>query len=556
MPTERASIDLLPTELIELICHWIHVDKRIMIEGVLKERKRSEGQRALGHRTQFSRTLARLSLASKRYRQIALPYLYSYITVGLYDMAQLPLFIGALCLNQDLRPLVKRIVVENMPPLLRVGTEAAGVYFNSAAAEFDLPPLKEWKINKCCDQCSLPQNRCGHYLRLMTLLFLLTPNLEYLGKLFPRQIFLNSADPKKKAAGSTAATSGLEYAFGSLQQLWVAAAQYITEKPRATAIIYSRQDLGLQLGMFLVPSLRTLRVRAAWLFRPLPADIQLDSLKEITLDTALLTSQGLISLTSTCKVLESFNFFSRGNSPVFPNKAAAHLTESGASQDLFEFIPEDIVPAFSHLKGTLRHLAINRWDGARGTADNSINFDSEDQEMYATWPNRMGNGKVIGLMKDFTVLETLKLDSTCLFHHPLNSQIPPALPADHLTERLPSSLRHLVLPGAPRQIIPALHALASASVSKEFPALQMVEVTCDGRDVQKREISTRREHFSRFLDDTYSKFISMEEWDSLEQEFAAAGVKLVHIDSGNTGCFARDLLVSDGLLEPVIERRE
>jgi hypothetical protein len=100
-------------------------------------------------------------------------------------------------------------------------------------------------------------------------------------------------------------------------------------------------------------------------------------------------------------------------------------------------------------------------------------------------------------------------------------------------------------------MIPALRALALAAASKEFPALQLVEVTCDEMDSQKREISIRNSYIGDFLQDIYSKFIGIEEWGPLEQIFADAGVKLVHIDSGNTRCFARDVLVNAGLVKPV-----
>ncbi|KAM0250737.1 hypothetical protein ACHAQJ_008492 [Trichoderma viride] len=549
VPSEGPSMDCLPTEVVEQICSWILADRKAVNGDPTVYPMRPEKWRELGHRTQFSRTLARLSLASKRYRQIALPYLYSYITVGQYDETQLPLFIYTLCSNPDLRPLVKKIDISGLPRDFIADAETMETPFNDAAAEFSLPPLKSWDIKECqvCRSKTIRYGWCEHFIRLMNLLYLLTPDLESLGKSNPGQAcFVYVTDPTTKPAGLTSpCPPNHGHTFASLRHLWVAGGHIHSE------ICYGAmtQDITTQMIVWLVPGLRTLRARATCMSKPLPAYIQLDSLKEITLDTSLLTSQALTNLTSVCKVLESFNFHSRGNSLLFSDRSWNPFT--GAIPNPFEFTPEDVVPAFSHLKGSLRHLAINRWDGARGGEDHNVTFTDENKEMYADWPNWIGNGKVIGSLKDFTVLETLKLDSTFLFHYSHTDQVPPALPAYHLTDRLPKSLRHLVLPGAPLQMVPALHKLAAASASKEFPALRLVEVTCDERDIQKREISIQQARPFKFLIDTASKFINIEEWNSLEQEFAIAGVKLVHIDSGNTGCFARDVLERAGRLQPV-----
>lgn len=549
MLPEKSSLDLLPPELIHLICYWIHVDRKTINGDFIEQCERPDGWRDSGHHTQFSRTLARLSLTSKRYRQIALPYLYSYIALTKYDETQLPRFISTLCRNPDLRPLVRKIDIEGLPPGFAFGPEIDETVFSDAAVEFHLPPLNLCSFKDCYRICGKLRDVCGHSQRLIILLFLLTSNLEYVGSLSPYNFFAVELEnvTRKKASESTAISPCLHYAFGSLHHLWAAGAQVYYNGFPLFDLEYEPQDLVFKLGAWLVPSLRTLRVRIACTFRPIPADVHLDNLKEITLDTALLTTEGLTSLASACKVLENFSFYSRGSCRMFSDHLLLALRRKLPP---VEFSPEDIVPAFSHLKGTLRRLAINRWDGARGTSTSHAHFTSETKEMYSTWPLWIGDGKLIGSLEDFTALETLKLDSTCLFHHPRDTT-PPELPSDHLIGRLPKSIRHLVLPGAPPQMIPALHALAHAAASQEFPALQLVEITCDEMDSQKREISIRNSYIGDFLEDIYSKFISIEEWASLEQRFADAGVKLVHIDSGNTRCFARDVLVNAGLVKPV-----
>ncbi|KAL9479754.1 hypothetical protein ACSS6W_004540 [Trichoderma asperelloides] len=549
MVSEKASLDLLPPELVHLICYWIHVDRKTINGDSIEQCERPDGWRDSGHHTQFSRTLARLSLTSKRYHQIALPYLYSYIALTKYDETQLPQFIYTLCRNPDLRPLVRKIDIEGLPPGFAFGPEIDESAFSEAAAEFNLPPLNLCRFKDCYDICGKLRDVCGHSQRLIILLFLLTPNLEYVGSLSPYNFFAVELEnvTRKKAAESTAISPSLHYAFGSLHHLWAAGAQVYYNGFPLFDLEYEPQDLVFKLGAWLVPSLRTLRVRIACTFRPIPVDVHLDNLKEITLDTALLTTEGLISLTSACRVLERFSFYSRGSCRMFSDHLLLALRRK---MPPVEFLPEDIVPAFSHLKGTLRRLAINRWDGARGDLTSHANFTSETKEMYATWPLWMGSGNLMGSLQEFTALETLKLDSTCLFHNPRN-QIPPDLPLDHLIGRLPKSICHLVLPGAPTQMIPALHALALAAASKEFPALRLVEITCDEMDGQKREISIRNTYIGDFLEDSYSKFISIDEWGPLERRFSDAGVKLVHIDSGNTRCFARDVLLNAGLVKPV-----
>lgn len=549
MSAEKSSLDILPPELVHLICYWIHVDRKTINGDSIEQSERPDGWRDSGHHTQFSTTLARLSLTSKRYRQIALPYLYSYIAITKYDETQLPRFICTLARNPDLRPLVRKIDIEGLPPGFTFGPEIDETVFRDAAIEFHLSSLNLCSFKNCHTVCGKLRDVCGHSQRLMILLFLLTPNLEYVGSLSPYNFFAIELEnvTRRKAAESTAISPSLHYAFGSLHHLWAAGAQVYYNGFPLYDLEYEPQDLVFKLGAWLVPSLRTLRVRIACTFRPIPADVHLDNLKEITLDTALLTTEGLMSLASACKVLEHFSFYSRGSCRMFSDHLLLALRRKSPPA---EFLPEDIVPAFSHLKGTLRRLAINRWDGARGILNSYAHFTAETKEMYATWPTWLGNGKLIDSLADFTALETLKLDSTCLFHNP-RDQIPPDLPPDHLTGRLPKSIRHLVLPGTPTGMIPALHALALAAASKEFPALQLVEITCDEMDGQKREISIRNSYIGDFLADVYSKFIGIEEWGPLEQRFAAAGVKLVHIDSGNTRCFARDVLVNAGLVKPV-----
>lgn len=539
VPSKRPSMDRLPPELVELICSWIHADKKMIYKSVSPPRR----NQWRWHFTQSSRTLARLSLASKHYRQIALPYLYSYISIGEYDKAQLPLFISVLCRNPDLRPLVKEIDIQRMPKAFSVNSDTMGTIFNDVATQFSLDPLPSWSPKLCTEGCSEQCQPCIHFRRLLMLLILLTPNLNRWNMVPPNHFYFTElTDVTWKATETTAASPSNLPALASLQHLWVPGARSL---PTMTSL--APQEIGLQLSGWLVPSLRTLRLRNACLFHPLPTGIRLDSLKEIVLDVGLLTNEGLFTLASACKVLESFYFYSRGSSSIFPDGFG---NESLRKSPPFEFLPEEIVPAFAHLQGTLRNLAINRWDGVRGGADYNADFTPENEYIYATWPGWKGTGRVLGSMKDFSALETLKLDSTCLFHYSLNGEAPADLPMDHLTKRLPKSLCHLVLPGAPHQMIPALHALASSSASKEFPALKLVEVTSDERDVRKREISIRKYGGPQFLTDTYSRFINIEEWNSLEQKFAAAGVKLAHIDSGNTSCFARDTLENAGLVGP------
>ncbi|RFU78693.1 hypothetical protein TARUN_3540 [Trichoderma arundinaceum] len=513
----------LPSELVGLICHWIHADRATISKPVNPGRQGRWGFSFTGNCTQFSRTLARLSLASKRYRQIALPYLYSYIVVTEYDKVQLPVFVSLLCHHPELRPLVKEIDIQSLPRAFTVNVEAMGATFNDAAAQFGIAPLVSWSPTDCSEGCSEQCHQCVHFRRLLILLFLLTPSMDRLSMMPPNHFYLSElADVTWKAIGSKAASPCITPALTSLQHLWVPGAQPVSLNMKKL----EPQEIGLQLSGWLTPSLRTLRLRNTCIFHPLPEGIRLDNLKEIILDVALLTSPGLFTLISAW------------------------------APPALEFIPEDIVPAFAHLTGTLRNLAINRWDGVRGGADHDVDFTRENSDLYATCPNWRGNGKVIGTLKDFTALETLKLDSTCIFHQPLNEQTPLDLPTDHLTERLPKSLRHLVLPGAPPQMVPALHALAASAASKEFPVLRLVEITSDASDVQKREISIRKYAAPSPLIDTFSRFINIEEWKSLEQEFTTAGVKLVHIDSGNTKCFAREILENNGLLDPAVNEED
>ncbi|KAK5991827.1 hypothetical protein PT974_05213 [Cladobotryum mycophilum] len=420
------TMDCLPSELVELICSWIHVDRKTTYKHV---RRNLLVWNAWGIVTQFTQTLANIFLTSKKYREIALPYIYSHITVEEHDMTQLPLFVHVLCRNTALRPLVKDVDVRCLLNLIDLDPELIGAIFEDTANQFPLPPLGSWSCDKCPGNCSRRHGTCGHCIRLLSLL-------------------------------------------------------------------------------------------------------------EITLDIGLLTTRGLFSLTAACKALVSCHFYSRGSNGLFPDAA---YSKSLDYKPYREFIPEDIVPAFAHLVGTLKTLAINRWDGVRGNADHSIVLNSATEEYYATWPERIGNGRFMSSLKDFTTLETFKLDSTCLFHC-----LPPPLLADHLTARLPKARCHLTLPGTPSQMVPALHALAAAAAGT-FPTLKPVEVTSDEGDVLKREMSLRLGYPQpKSLTGKYSRFVAIEDWDSLQQEFAAAVIRLLHIDSGNTDCFARDVLVKKG----------
>ncbi|KAL7949511.1 hypothetical protein V8C42DRAFT_311091 [Trichoderma barbatum] len=546
VPSNGSSMDSLPPELVELICSWILADRRTISRPIYPPR----GNSSTWQYTQCSRTLAALSLASKRYRQIAQPYLYSRFSIGEYDKTQLPLFLSVLCRNPDLRSLVKEIDIQCLPKAFIVKPDTMGPMFDDVASQFSLVPLPSWKPEKCKEGCSEQCQPCIHFKRLLMLLVILTPNLNRWNMVPPNHFYFTElTDVTWKPAKTTAAYPSNLPALASLQHLWVPGAQAY---PFATDL--SCQEIGLQLRGWLVPSLQTLRLRYASLYHPLPLGVRLDTLKEVVLDFGLLTTKGLLTLCAACKVLESFYFYSRGNSPVFPDGFGNDSLIEGPPN---EFLAESIVPAFAHLKGTLRNLAINRWDGARGGADHNVDITPENQSIYATWPGWKGMGmdSLLGSLDDFTALETLKLDSTCLFHYNLDGNVPADVPADHLTKRLPRSLRHLVLPGAPPQMVPALVALASSAASKKFPALKLVELTSDERDVRKREISLRKYGGPRFLRDTYSRFINIEDWNSLEKKFAAAGAQLVHIDSGNTRCFATDVLKKAGVLESGTEQR-
>lgn len=537
VPSNGVCLDDLPLELIQLICSKIHADRSTVVKRLAQPRYGPQGSMYMGNFTQYARTLGRLCLASKRYRQIALPYLYSYISVGDQDAHQLPIFISLLCRNPGLRALVKEIDIKCLPRAFVV-TQDMGDIFDNMANELDYYTLPSWDPNECPERCSVQCHPCIHFKRLLMLLFLLTPNLNRLSMIPPNQFYFSDVgDATWRAVEGSKMSPSISPIFTSLQHLWVPGAQ-----PLAVGLTLSAQEIGLQLSGWLVPSLLTLRLRHACMFHPIPAAIRLDNLREIVLDVALSTAPGLFSLVSACPVLEGFYFHSRGSSQIFPDGFG---NDSLGMPPPSEFTPEDIVPAFAHLTGTLRHLAIDLWDGARGGADYNISFNTDNGELYSSWPNWRGDRNLIGSLKSFTTLETLKLDSSCLFHYsPANKPIPD-LPSDHLTQRLPRSLRHLVLPGAPSQMISALYALASAS--KEFPALKLVEITSDEKDQQKRRISIRKYGEMDYLVDNFTKFLNMEQWSSLEKAFEAAGIKLIHIDSGNTSCFATERLLGAGL---------
>ncbi|KAL7955680.1 NADP-dependent oxidoreductase domain-containing protein [Trichoderma compactum] len=495
--------------------------------------------------TQCSQTLARLSRTSKRYRQIAHPYLYSQINIGPNDKTWLPRFLIFLWRRPDLRLLVKEINIPCLPKAFSVDPDTMGPIFDEIGSHFCLPRLFSWNSKACREECSENREPCNHFKRLLVLLAYLTPNVNSWSLVPPHNFWfsdLAEASWRTKLLYKASLTD--PRALTSLQHLWVPGAQ-----PFPFATDLSAQEAGLQLAGWLVPSLRTLRLRNAGIYRPIHRGFKLDNLKEIVIDFGLLTEAGLFSLVGACKVLESFYLYSRGNSPVFPNGFG---DRSLRENHPFEFSPRHIVPAFSHLKGTLRTLAINRWDGARGETDHNITINTDNEALYATSPAWRGSAadRLMGSLKDFRVLETLKLDSTCLYHLRLGPSRPRIdLPGDHLTKRLPPSLRHLVLPGAPPQMLPALHALASSAAS-EFPSLRVVEATAAARDIRKRETSWRKYSGPRLLRDKYSKFIKPDAWKSLEKKFAEAGVQLIHINSGNTSCFARDALENAGLVGP------
>ncbi|KAL7939908.1 hypothetical protein V8C35DRAFT_18645 [Trichoderma chlorosporum] len=540
-PSGVPYLDNLPVELIELICSWVLAEKRSISRPVSSPRNQYQRR----YFTQFSRTLARLSLTSKRYRLIAHPYLYSRISIGGNDGTWLPSFVILLYRKPDLRLLIKEIDVQCFPKGLSVEPDTMGPILDDAASQFSLTPLSSWNPKDCIDGCSREREPCAHYKRIFILLLFLTPNVNRWSMVPPNQYYFTElTEATWQTADTKTASPSDPRALTSLQHLWVPGAQ-----PFPYASNFSAQEIGLQLRGWLVPSLQTLRLRNASIYHSLLPGIKLDNLKEIVIDFGLLTRKGLFSLAAACKVLERFYFYSRGDSPVFPDGFGNSSLHEGPP---FEFLPEYIVPAFAHLRRTLRILAINRWDGARGGADHTIDLTPDNEHIYATWPGWKGMGmdKVLGSLKSFKVLETLKLDSTCLYHYDLESNVHPDVPEDHLVKRLPISIQHLVLPGAPPQMIPALHALASSAASKEFPHLRRVEITSDERDTRKREVSMRKYGGLRFLRDTYSRFINIEDWNSLEKKFAAAGVQLVHVDSGNTSCFARDVLENAGLLGP------
>ncbi|KAL6837914.1 NADP-dependent oxidoreductase domain-containing protein [Trichoderma camerunense] len=508
VPPTMPYIDRLPVELVELICSWILEDKKAIVKPADPLQF-----------TQCSRTFARLSLTSKRYHQIANPYLYSEIRIGANDKTWLPRFLIFLWRRPDLRLMIKEVNISCLPKAFLIDPDTMGPILDDIASHFSLAPLPSWHPKYCSEGCSENREPCEHFKRLLVLLAFLTPNVNRWSMATWRTADTSEASPSNPRA------------LTSLQHLWVPGAQPF---PYSTDL--SAQEVGLQLAGWLVPSL----------YRPLQSGVRLDNLKEIVIDFGLLTEGGLFTLVGACKVLESFHFYSRGNSPVFPDGfGGSSLRENFP----WEFWPRHIVPAFSHLKGTLRTLAINRWDGARGGSEHNITIHIDNAVLYALSPAWKGSAenRTMGSFKDFRVLETLKLDSTCLYHLRLGpSRIRVDLPADHLTSRLPPSLRHLVLPGAPPQMIPALHALASSAAS-EFPSLRLVEATATERDIRQRETSWRKYSWPKVLTGS-SNFIKPDVWTSLEEKFAAAGVQLKHIDSGNTSCFARDVLEKAGLV--------
>ncbi|KAK4066596.1 hypothetical protein Trihar35433_7023 [Trichoderma harzianum] len=537
IPPTIAYIDRLPVELVELICAWIVAEKKSIVKPVDPLEF-----------TQCSRTFARLSLTSKRYHQIANPHLYSEIRIGSCDKTWLPRFLIFLWRRPDLRLLIKEVNISCLPKAFLIDPDATGPILDDIASHFSLAPLPSWHPKDCSEGCNENREPCEHFKRLLVLLAFLTPNVNRWSMVPPHNFFFTElAEATWQTADISKASPSDPRALTSLQHLWVPGAQPF---PYSTDL--SAQEVGLQLAGWLVPSLRTLRLRNAGLYRPLQRGVKLDNLKEIVIDFGLLTEGGLFTLVGACKVLESFHFHSRGNSPVFPNGfGGSSLRENFP----FEFWPRHIVPAFSHLKGTLRTLAINRWDGARGGSERDITIHIDNAVLYALSPAWKGSvaDRTMGSFKDFRVLETLKLDSTCLHHLRLGPRRDRRdLPEDHLTSRLPPSLRHLVLPGTPPQMIPALHALASSAAS-EFPSLRLVEATATERDIRTRETSWRKYSYPKVLRTGSSNFIKPDVWTSLEEKFAAAGVQLKHIDSGNTSCFARDVLEKAGLVGPESE---
>ncbi|KAK4084337.1 uncharacterized protein Triagg1_817 [Trichoderma aggressivum f. europaeum] len=537
VPPTIPYLDNLPVELVEFICSAILADKKSIAKPVDPREF-----------TQCSKTLARLSRTSKRYRRIAHPYLYSEVNICENDKTWLPCFLVFLWRRPDLRPLFKEINIPCLPRAFSVDPDTTGPILDEISSHFRLSPMFSWNPKACRQECSENREPCDHFKRLLVLLAFLTPNVTRWSMVPHHNFWFNElAEATWRTSYVQKVAPSDPRALTSLQHLWVPGAQ-----PFPVSTDLSAQESGLQLAGWLVPSLRTLRLRNAGIYRPLNRGVRLTNMREIVIDFGLLTEGGLLSLVGACKVLESFYFYSRGNSPVFPNGFG---DRSLRENHPFEFLPRHIVPAFSHLKGTLRHLAINRWDGARGETDHNINIHIDNEALYATSPAWRGSvvDRTMGSFKDFRVLETLKLDSTCLHHVRVGPRRPRIdLPGDHLTSRLPPSLRHLVLPGAPPQMIPALHALASSAAS-EFPSLRLVEATAAARDVRKRETSWRKYSGPRLMRDKYSKFIKPDDWNSLEEKFADAGVQLTHINSGNTSCFARDVLENAGLIGPESE---
>ncbi|PNP54433.1 hypothetical protein THARTR1_04990 [Trichoderma harzianum] len=537
VPPAIPYLDHLPVELVELICSRILVDKKAMSKSAVSQQF-----------TQCSKTLARLSLTSKRYHQIARPYLYSQLNIVQNDKTWLPLFMTLLWRKPDLRLLIKEVNIPCLPKTFSVDPDTTGPILNDIASNFCLTPLPSWNPKDCLTGCSGNREPCEHIRRVLVLLVYLTPNVKCWSVVFPHDVhFTEVARATWRAEDLIRADPSDPRALTSLQHLWAPGAQ-----PFPFATDFSAQEAGLQLAGWLVPTLQTLRVRNAGIYRPLYPGVKLDNMKEIVIDFGLITEKGLFTLVGACKVLERFYFYSRGNHQFFPNSFGDRSSREGHP---FEFSPRHIVPAFSHLKGTLRTLAINRWDGGRGETDHEITIDNDNEALYATSPAWRGSAadREMGSLKDFRVLETLKLDSTCL-HHLIPG--PPRqcidLPEDHLTKRLPRSLRHLVLPGAPPEMLPAFHALASCAAS-EFPSLRLVEATASARDVRKRQTSWRKRKGPLSMRDKYSKFIKTDAWNSLDAKFADAGVQLIHVNSGNTSCFARDVLENAGLIGPESE---
>ncbi|UKZ48601.1 hypothetical protein TrVGV298_002827 [Trichoderma virens] len=340
VPSEVPHLDRLPTELVELICSWILAHKKTFSETVSQPRD----DKWLWEFTPCSRTLASLSLASKRYRQIAHPYLYSQISIGESDNTWLPRFVSLLCRKPDLGLLIKEIDIQCLPKAFSVEPDSMGPMFNDVASRFSLAPLSSWSPEDCAEKCSPKHRPCDHFKRLLTLLAFLAPNVKR-WRMVPPNIFHfeELVQVTEQAFTRSMPSPSNPRALKSLQHLWVPGAQ-----PFPYATDFFALEIALQLLGWLVPSLQKLWLRNASLYHPLPARIKLDNLKEIVIDFGLLTEGGLFSLTRACKVLESFCFCSGGNSPAFPDgwgRAALQQTPLLSSCQSISFLHFPILNA-------------------------------------------------------------------------------------------------------------------------------------------------------------------------------------------------------------------